>query len=121
VLVHLFLHGNVFGSLWQHIRSWIGVSGVDPLTIREHFIQFINYTGYSKKRMYFLQLIWLLGVWLIWNERNNRHFNTVETPIFQLLDKVKFHSYWWLKANNVSFVYGSQSWWSDPLLCLGID
>jgi len=27
---HLFIHCDVFGSLWQHIRSWIGVSGVDP-------------------------------------------------------------------------------------------
>jgi len=27
---HLFLHCPVFGSLWQHIRSWLGVSGSDP-------------------------------------------------------------------------------------------
>jgi len=26
---HLFLHRVVFGSLWQHIRSWIGVYGAD--------------------------------------------------------------------------------------------
>jgi hypothetical protein len=34
---------------------------------------------------------------------------------------VKFHSFWWLKAHNTTFAYGSQRWWSDPLLCLGID
>jgi len=44
---HLFLHCNVFSSLWQHIRSLIGVSGVEPLHIREHFIQFIHYTCHS--------------------------------------------------------------------------
>jgi hypothetical protein len=117
---HLFFHCKEFGSLWHYIKSWIGVAGVDPLSIREHFTQFINYTGYSNKRKSFLQMIWLLGVWLIWNERNNRIFNNIEIPISQLLEKVKFHSYWWLKASNVSFVYGSQRWWSDPLMCLGI-
>ena len=60
-------------------------------------------------------------VWLIWGERNNKIFNNVETPIIQLLDKVKFHSLWWLKAGNITFVYGSQSWWSDPMRCLGLD
>ena len=45
---HLFLHCGVFGSLWQHIRSWIGVSGVDPLNINDHFFQFIHYTGFLK-------------------------------------------------------------------------
>jgi hypothetical protein len=114
---HLFIHCDVFGSLWQHVRSWIGVTGVDPLNINDHFFQFIHYTVFSKARRSFLQLLWLLFVWLIWGERNNRIFNNVETPIVQLLDKVKFHSLWWLKAKNTTFVYGTQRWWSDPLLC----
>lgn len=118
---HLFMHCGVFGSLWQQVRAWIGVEGVDPFTINEHFIQFIHYTGFSKARRSFLQLLWLLCVWLIWNERNNRIFKNVETPMFQLLDKVKFHSLWWLKANKANFVYGLHSWWSDPMSCLGID
>jgi len=54
---HLFLHCDVFGSLWQHIRSWIGVSGVDPHNVSEHFHQFIHYTGFTKARRSFLQLI----------------------------------------------------------------
>jgi len=70
-----------------------------------------HYTCHSKARQSFLRLIWLLCVWLLWNERNNRLFNNIETPILQLLDKVKFHSFWWLKANNATFVYGSQRWW----------
>jgi len=52
---------------------------------------------------------------------HNRLFNNIETSILQLLEKVKFHSLWWLKAKNTTFVYGSQRWWSDPLHCLGID
>jgi hypothetical protein len=118
---HIFLHCEVFGSLWQHIRSWIGISGVHPQNISEHFFQFTHSLGHSKARRSFLQLIWLLCIWLIWNERNNRLFKNIETPIIQLLEKAKYHSLWWLKAKNTNFVYGSQRWWSDPLLCLGID
>jgi len=27
----------------------------------------------------------------------------------ELLDKVKYNSFWWLKANNATFVYDSQT------------
>ena len=118
---HLFLHCHVFGSIWQHIRSWIGVTGVDTDNVSEHFQQFINYSGYSKAHRSCLQLLCLLCVWLVRNERNNRLFKNTETSIEQLLDKAKFHSLWRLKANKTTFVYGSQSWWSNPLYCLGID
>ena len=118
---HLFLHCDVFSSLWHHIRSWIGIYGADPQNISDHFYQFIHYSGYSKARRSFLQLIWLLCVWLVWNERNNMLFNNIETSIDQLLEKAKFHSLWWLKAHNTFFVYGSQRWWSDPLFYLSID
>jgi hypothetical protein len=118
---HLFFHCDSFGPLWGHIRLWIGVSSVEPNDICEHFFQFIHCTGYSRKRKSFLQLVWLLCVWVVWNERNNKIFNNVQTTIDQLLEKIKFHSLWWLKANNVSFVHDTQMWWSDPMLCLGID
>ena len=118
---HLFIHCPTFGTLWQHIRSWIGMSGVDPLTIDDHFTQFTHSSGHSKARQSFLQLIWLLYVWLVWNERNNRLYINIQANIDQLVEKVKFHSLWWLKANKSTFVYGTHRWWSDPLLCFGID
>jgi len=68
----------------------------------------------------FLQLLWLLCVWLIWTDRNNRLFNNSQSSMSELLEKVKYHSFWWLKAHNTIFMYGSQRWWSDPLKCLGI-
>jgi len=80
-----------------------------------------HYIGCLKTRRSFLQLIWLMGVWLVRNEHNNELFNNIQTPIIELMDKVKYNFYWWLKANNTTFVYGSQRWWSDPLLCLSID
>jgi len=121
LVAFLFVVCKVFGSLLHHIRSWIGVSGVDSHNISEHFFLLTHYTGHSKARRSFLQLFWLMCVWLLWSERNNRISNNIETPILQLLDHVKFRSLWWLKANNATFVHGSQRWWSDPLLCLGLD
>jgi hypothetical protein len=67
---------------------------VDPHNISEHFIQFTHYTGHSKVRRSFLELIWLLCVWLIWNERNNKLFHNIQTTIDQLIEKVKFHTFW---------------------------
>jgi len=118
---HLFIHCPTFGTLWQHIRSWIGMSGVDPLNIDDHFTQFTHSSGHSKARQSFLQLIWLLCIWLVWNERNNRLYNNIEANIDRLEEKVKFHSLWWLKANKSTFIFGTHRWWSNPLLCLGID
>jgi len=104
---HLFIHYDIFGTLWHLIRSWIVMSGVDPLNIDDHFLQFTHSTGHSKARQSFLQLIWLLCVWLVWNERNNRLYNNIQTTIEQLVEKVKFHSFWWLKANKANFMYGT--------------
>jgi len=118
---HLFLHCHVFGAIWQHIRSWIGVSGADTDNVTDHIQQFIHYSGYTKACRSFLQLLWLMCVWLVWNERNSRLFNDTETSIDQLLDKAKYHSLWWLKANNTTFVHGTQTWWSNSFYCLGID
>jgi len=67
-----------------------------------------------------MQLLWLLCVWVIWNERNNRLFKNKATSIHQLLEKVKMHLYWWMKAANVVFVLGVHSWLVSPLVCLGM-
>ena len=62
---HMFLHCATFGSLWQIVRSWLGVTGVDPHNIRDHFVQFTYCLGGVKKRRSFLQLLWLVCVWVI--------------------------------------------------------
>ncbi|XP_039688726.1 uncharacterized protein [Medicago truncatula] len=105
---HLFLSCSFFGSLWSLVRSWIGFDGVDHCDISNHCAHFAFYTGGLKARRSFLQLIWLLTMWVIWNERNNKIFKQKESSLVQLLDKVKYHSLWWLKANKVVFVFDDQ-------------
>ena len=117
---HLFISCDFFGTLWHHVRQWLGLSGVDHTDIGTHFAQFTNYLDGRRRCRSFLQLLWLMCVWLIWKERNNRVFTNVHISIEELKEKVIFHSYWWLKANNASFVYGCEQWRSDPLFCLGI-
>jgi len=75
--------------------------------------------GGGKARRSFMQLIWLLCVWIVWNE-HNRMFNDVATPVPRLLDKVKLMSLRWLKAKKVTFIFGTLTWWSRLLICFGI-
>jgi len=77
---HLFLHCAYFSFIWQHTRNWLGISGVDPFTLHDHFFQFTNFIGMSRKRRSFMQLLWLLGVWIVWNERNNRFLRILKLP-----------------------------------------
>lgn len=109
---HLLLSCDFYGLLWQAVRSWLGVSGPDPHNISDHWYQFAHSTGGSRAKRSFMQLVWLLCAWTIWNDRNNRLFNNVESSIDKLLDKIKHYSLWWLKASNTNFVFGFTSWWS---------
>jgi hypothetical protein len=117
---HLFMSCSSFVSLWQLVRHWIGFAGADTNNVVDHFVQFIRMTGAGKAKRSFLQLIWLLVTWVLWNERNNRLFNNVITDVPKLLDKIKSLSLAWLMAEKAMFVYGTQRWWSSPLACLGI-
>jgi hypothetical protein len=118
---HLFLTCSTFSFLWGLVRSWIGFSAVDTQHISDHFVQFTYSASGPRARRSFLQLIWFACVWIVWNERNLRLFGTSTNTVHLLLDKVKMFSYRWLKATNVSLVTNYHCWWSNPLLCLGID
>ncbi|PNX94360.1 glutamate-gated kainate-type ion channel receptor subunit GluR9 [Trifolium pratense] len=59
---HLFISCSTVGSLWDLVRSWIGIPLVDFTTLRDHFVQFASSAGGSRARRSFLQLIWLVCV-----------------------------------------------------------
>jgi len=73
-LYHLFLSCPLSGALWSLVRAWLGVQGVESQVLADHFIQFIHYASGLKPRRYFFHLIWLLCVWILWNDRNDRLF-----------------------------------------------
>lgn len=72
---HLFLRCNFFGSMWYFIRDWLRLSSVDPGTLADHFVQFIQSRGFQGSLWPFMLLIWLSCGWIILKEINNRIFN----------------------------------------------
>jgi hypothetical protein len=118
---HLFLACITFGSLWALVHCWIGFSAADAHIFPDHFAQFASSVGGLRVRRSFLQLIWFAFVWVVWNERNNRLFCNATSLVHHLLDKVNMFSFRWLKTTNVTLVSKYHSWWSNSLLCLGID
>lgn len=74
------------------MRLWIGCVWVDSNNISNHLVQFTCLTGFGKAKRSFLQLLWLLCTWVMWNEGNNRLFNNVVIEVPRLLDKIKLLS-----------------------------
>ena len=118
---HIFLSCSTFASLWGLVRSWIGFSAVDAHAHPDHFVQFTFSAGGLRARRSFLQLIWLACTWIVWNERNQRLFRNAENSVHHLLGKVKMFSFRWLRTTNATLGINLHCWWSNPLLCLGID
>jgi len=96
------------------------VFGADPYDIAAHFHQFTYLAGGLVTRRSFMQILWLLCVWVLWSERNNRLFQNKVNYMHYLLEKVKIHSYWWMKAANAIYILEVHSWFACPLACLGI-
>jgi len=59
---HLLLHCNFFGSVWNHILRWLGISSVMPFDASSHFIRFSFIGGAAKSKRSILQVIWFATV-----------------------------------------------------------
>jgi len=117
---HLFLHCNIYGSIWYTIYRWLNLSSVLPFTVGDHFNQFPALGGLARTRLSILQVIWFATSWEIWKERNNRIFNDKHCSILQLVDKIKSLSFVWLKAKFPSLSLNYHGWWLSPFTILGI-
>jgi len=68
-------------------------------------------SGLPRTTHLFFTVIWFATIWVIWKERNNRVFqNTTATPS-TLIEKVKMHSFLWLKSNQAASAYSYYDWW----------
>jgi len=86
-------HATFFGHLWHDIFKWLGFSTVPHEQMSDHFLQFENLAFISKNINLVFYLIWLVCVWVVWNERNTRVFHQEETSLQIILDKIKIRSY----------------------------
>ncbi|CAJ2637778.1 unnamed protein product [Trifolium pratense] len=117
---HLFLSCSIAVSLWDLVCAWAGISSMEFTTLHDHFVQFTASAGVSRARRSFLQLLWLVCVWVIWTQRNHRLFKGSTGTPHLLLDKIKLFSFRWLKSTSITLALNYHSWWSSPLLCLGL-
>lgn len=78
-----------FRELWSHVRAWVGICGAGPLHVSDHFLQFTYLAGGAKSRHSFMQLLWLLCVWVLWTVRKNRQFNNTEFLSIRWLTKLR--------------------------------
>ncbi|GAU37807.1 hypothetical protein TSUD_276240 [Trifolium subterraneum] len=117
---HVFISCSMFGSLWSLVSSWVGSAPVTTQTLSDHFVQFTSSAGGTRARRSFMQLIWLACVWVVWTERNHRLFRGSATSSLHMLDKIKTFSFRWLTAKSCTFALNYHSWWSSPMLCLGL-
>ena len=116
---HLFLHYDIFSSLWHHVWRWLHISSVSPGNIRQHFIQFTSMAGLPRfTHIYESNLVCFCLGYL--EERNNHVFqNTVTIPSV-LVEQVKLNSFLWLKSKHVDFAYSYHDWWQNLILCMGL-
>ena len=117
---YLFLHCILFGSLWNHIFRWLGVSSIMSCDAPTLFNQFSFLAGAGKSRRSILQVIWFATVWEIWKERNNRVFNGKYCSILQVVDKIKSSTFMWLKRKHASLPLNFHGWWLSPFTILSI-
>ncbi|GAU35285.1 hypothetical protein TSUD_274870 [Trifolium subterraneum] len=117
---HVFISCSSFGSLWTLISSWVGSAPVLAQTLPDHFVQFSSSAGGSRSRRSVMQFIWLACVWVVWTERNHRCFTGSAIAPLHLMDKIKTFSFRWLTAKSCTLAINYHSWWSSPMLCLGL-
>jgi len=73
---HLFLGCGLSNTVCSHVWNWLGILADAPCVHRDHYAQFSTMAGMPQFSHSFLQVVWLVCVWVLWKEMNNRVFIT---------------------------------------------
>jgi len=51
---------------------------------------------------------------------NNQVFKNTGSTSIVFIEKVKLHSFFWLKSKQVAFAYTYHDWWKHPISCMDV-
>jgi len=119
-VTHLFLQCTLSADLWALVWHWLGISFVHAGELRDHFIQFTRIAGMPICSHIFFRIIWFATIWVLWKERNSHVFQNIGSTSFVLIEKVKLHSFLWLKSKQTAFAYTYHDWWKYPIPRMGV-
>jgi len=102
---HLFLSCPTFAQFGIICANGLVFQGLILCVCRITFLQFGQSRGNYRRLWASLILIWLACIWVLWKERNNMIFNNKDALMDEIVDKVKLHSFWWLKVKHVIFAF----------------
>jgi len=114
----LFLEFDFFGSIWNLVHRWLGISIVVPSDTGCHAQQLFGVYAFMKDVCSCSQVVWLACLWVIWKECSSRIFSKKVSSLDQLLDSIKIHSWWWLKTHKPCFSFVFHFWLSMSFLCI---
>ena len=117
---HLFFQCDHYGRLWLLRSHWLGIVTVLHGNLNTHANQFCALGGFSKNSTSAFTVIWISVLYVIWKDRNRRIFQNHYDHLEALIERVKLQTYWWLKANFVTFAFDYPFWRQNPLCCLQI-
>ena len=97
---YLFLKCDFYDNLWHIVLHWLGICIVQSGDIGGHTLQFDGAHVFGKGMRACIQTIGMACIWLIWKERNARIFGNKQISLEQLFERVKLHSWWWIKTGT---------------------
>ncbi|GLT98028.1 hypothetical protein SLE2022_155580 [Rubroshorea leprosula] len=99
-LCHLFFDCMQSWKVWASCYYWWGISSVSMQNINEHFKQYVGLIGNIKFTAVWM-VIWYAVKWSIWLQRNKVTFNDGQVNEEELVEMVKYRSFYWVRANLV--------------------
>ena len=111
---------DFFIHTWNLVFCWLSFFTVLLADINSSALQFGGSHAFRKDIRLSFQVIWLACIWAIWKECNSIIFRFMQVTLDQLLEHIKFHSWWSLKTyvrKHIKHYFDFHSGWLKHWLC----